>query len=71
MSSELTVPPSPCRVLICGSGCRGTHYVDQVGLEHTEINLPLPSEDYRQALPCLVSSPSPFHMKHLIYLRQA
>ena len=29
---------------LCSTGCPGTHYVDQAGLELTEIHLPLPPE---------------------------
>jgi hypothetical protein len=32
----------PDRVSLCNSGCSGTHSVDQVGLELTEIHLSLP-----------------------------
>jgi hypothetical protein len=30
------------RVSLCSSGCPGTHFVDQAGLELREIHLPLP-----------------------------
>jgi hypothetical protein len=43
------VHPSPLlafsdRVLLCSSGCPGTHSINQAGLELTEIHLSLPLE---------------------------
>jgi hypothetical protein len=36
------------RVSLCIPGCLGTHYVDQAGLELTEIFLPLPPKCWNQ-----------------------
>ena len=33
-------------VSLCNPGCSGTHSIDQVTLELTEINLPLPTEGW-------------------------
>jgi hypothetical protein len=39
---------------LCSSGCPGTHYIDQVDFEFTEIHLPLPPKSWDQkcAPPC-------------------
>jgi hypothetical protein len=40
----VVVDDSDCWVSLGSSGCPGTHFVDQAGLELTEIHLPLPPE---------------------------
>ena len=63
--------PSLSRVLMCIPGCLGTHYVDQVVLELTEICLPLPRVGIKGLLHCVQQMSFEYLCLSLLSLNQS